>query len=130
MLASLCVLAGTPARATLYETEPRTFPVTSHHRVRIEFPVGELKVIPTDESRVRFDLRVRCRRSDERCEEMANRLVLDSDDHNGTLHLKLRPHPAWRMHGGKLMGELRVPRSLPVRVEMGVGELDIAGLEG
>jgi len=34
------------------------------------------------------------------------------------------------MHGLKLMGELRVPRSLPVRVEMGVGELDVDGVEG
>src|SRR5262249_33440866 len=55
-----------PARATLFETEPRTFPVTTHHRVRIEFPVGSLKVMPTDDSRVRFELRVRCDRSDER----------------------------------------------------------------
>jgi len=127
-LAALAVAA--PARATLYETEPRVFSVTSHHHVRIEFPVGELKVVATDDSRVRFDLRVRCNRSTSRCEDMANRLVLDSDDEDGTLHLKLHRYPEWRMHGLKLMGELRVPRSLPVRVEMGVGELDIDGLEG
>src|SRR5882672_6951798 len=136
-LASFCALTAgpvllmaAPARATLYETEPRTFPVTSHHRVRIEFPVGQLKVIPSDESRVRFDLRVRCRRSDEHCEEMANRLVLDSEDEGGTLHLKLHRFPHWGDHGLKLIGELRVPRSLSVQVEMGVGELDIDGLEG
>jgi hypothetical protein len=129
--AALAALAlAAPARATLYATEPRTFPVTTHHRIRIEFPVGELKVVSSDESRVRFELRVRCNHSDERCEELANRLVLDSDDQDGTLHLKLRRYPEWRMHGLKLMGELHVPRSLPVKVEMGVGELQIVGLEG
>jgi hypothetical protein len=130
-LATACVLAALPVRATVLETEPRTFPIAAHQRVRLEFPVGELKVIPTDESRVRFDLRVRCRgRSDERCEELANRLVLDSDDEGSTLHLKLQKYPKWGNHGMTVMGELRVPRSLAVQIEMGVGELDIDGIEG
>ena len=130
-LATLCVLTPLTARATVLETEPRTFPVAAHQRVRLEFPVGELKVIPTDESRVRFDLRVRCSfGSEERCERMANRLVLDSDDEGSTLHLKLQKYPKFGNHGMKVMGELRVPRSLAVKIEMGVGELDIDGIEG
>lgn len=130
-LATLCVLAAAPVRATLLETEPRTFPVAAHHRVRLEFPVGELKVIPSDEARVRFDLRVRCNgRSEERCEELANRLVLDDDTDGNTLHLKLQKYPKWNHHGMTVMGELRVPRSLAVKIEMGVGELTVQGIEG
>jgi hypothetical protein len=130
-LATLCVFTAAPARATVLETEPRTFPVAAHERVRLEFPVGELKVVPTDEPRVRFELRVRCSgRSDERCEELANRLVLDNDDEGTTLHLKLHKFHQWSNHGMTVMGELRVPRSLSVKIEMGVGELDIDGIEG
>ncbi len=130
-LATLCVLTTAPARATVLETEPRTFPVAAHQRVRLEFPVGELKVIPSDEAHVRFDLRVRCSvGSEERCEEMANRLVLDSYDEGNTLHLKLHKYPKWSNHGMKVMGELRVPRSLAVKIDMGVGELNIEGIEG
>ena len=130
-LATLCVLTAAPARATVLETEPRTFPVAAHERVRLEFPVGQLKVIPTDEPRVRFALRVRCNgRSDERCAEIADRLVLDSDDEGSTLHLNLHKFPKWNHRGMTVMGELRVPRSLAVKIEMGVGELDIDGIEG
>ena len=130
-LAALLGLAAVPARATVLETEPRTFPVTAHHRVRLEFPVGQLKVIPSDESRVRFALRVRCSgRSDGRCQELADQLVLDSDNEGNTLHLKLHKYPKWHNHGMTVIGELRVPRSLAVQIEMGVGELDIDGIEG
>jgi hypothetical protein len=130
-LATLCVLTAAPVCATVLETEPRTFPVAAHQRVRLEFPVGQLKVIPTDDARVRFDLRVRCHGDDEsRCEELANRLVLDSDDEGNKLHLKLHKYPKWHNHGMTVMGELRVPRSLAVQIEMGVGELDIDGIEG
>ncbi len=117
--------------ATELATEPHVFPVTAKHRVHLEFPVGELRVIPSDEARVRFDLRVRCKgRSDDRCEELANRLVLESDDTGGTLHLKLEKYPKWHTKGLTVIGELHVPRALAVDVEMGVGELDIEGLEG
>ena len=129
--ALLSVAVSVSARATVLETDSRTFPVTRQHRVRLEFPIGELRVIPSDESRVRFDLRVRCKgRSDERCEELANKLRLESDDTGGTLSLKLDGYPKWHGKGFTAMGELRVPRALAVRIEMGVGQLEIEGLEG
>jgi len=130
-LAALAALTASAARAALLTTDPHTYTVTANHRIRLEFPVGELKVIPSDGSIVRFDLKVRCRgSSNERCEEMANRLVLDSDDSGGTLHLKLHKYPHWNNHGMTVIGELAVPRALAVDIEMGVGELDISGLEG
>ena len=131
VLAALGSLAALPAHATLLTTDPHTYPVTAHHRIRLEFPVGELKVVPSEGSRVRFELKVRCRgRSDERCEELANRLILDSDDDGGVLHLKLHKYPRWHMNGMTVIGELAVPRALALEIEMGVGELTIDGLEG
>ncbi|HXS81752.1 MAG TPA: hypothetical protein VN896_03455 [Methylomirabilota bacterium] len=136
-LATLSALAGpvvmgvAPARGAMLVTDPHVYPVTSNHRVRLEFPVGELKVLATDEPHVRFDLRVRCRRwSDERCAEMADRLILDSDDTGGTLNLKLHKFPHWNNHGMTVIGTLSVPRTLAVDIEMGVGELTISGIEG
>lgn len=130
-LAALAVLAAPAAHAALLTTDPHTYPVTAKHRIHLEFPVGQLKVVPGDASTVRFDLKVRCRgASDERCEEMANRLILDSDDTGGTLHLKLHKYPHWNNHGMTVIGQLSVPRALAVDIEMGVGELDVDGLEG
>src|SRR5262249_39133323 len=90
------VLAAPPARATLPPPDPHIYTVTPSHRIRLEFPVGELKVIPSDDARVRFDLKVRCDgRWNDDCEERANQLILDSDDTGGTLHLKLHKYPQW-----------------------------------
>jgi len=119
------------ANATLLETDSRTFPVTANHRVRLEFPIGELHVIPTTESHVSFDLRVRCKgRSLEHCAELADQLILESDDSDGLLHLKLDNYPKWTRKGFTVICEVRVPRALALRVEMGVGQLEIEGLEG
>ena len=129
--AALAALAAAPAHAVLLTTDPHTYTVTASHRIRLEFPIGELKVIPSDATTVRFDLKVRCRgHSEDRCEELANRLILDSDDIGGTLHLKLHKYPRWNNHGMTVIGTLAVPRALAVDIEMGVGELDISGLEG
>jgi hypothetical protein len=130
-LAAIALLAAPPARAVMLTTDPHTYTVTAQHRIRLEFPVGQLKVVPGDGSTVRFDLKVRCRYgSEEHCEEVANRLILDSEDHDGTLHLKLHKLPQWNNHGMTVIGQLSVPRALAVDIEMGVGELDVDGLEG
>lgn len=130
LVAAGLVLAA-PLRAEILATDPHTYAVSKSHHVRLEFPVGELRVIPSDESSVRFELRVRCNgRSTERCEEFANRLVLDSDDRNGELRLKLHKYRKWGNHVPTVMGELHVPRALALEIEMGVGELDVDGIEG
>ena len=119
------------ARSTELETEPHTFKVSARHRVQVNFPVGQLQVLPGDDSQVRFEIRVRCRGgSEERCESMANRLVLDSKDRDGTLRLTLDDYPKWHNKGFQVMATMHVPRTMPVRVEMGVGQLSIEGLEG
>lgn len=133
--AGLVGLAGVSAArgsgGVVLQTDSHTFPVGARHTVQLEFPIGELRVIPSDESRVRFDLRVRCRhRSAEHCAELADRLVLESDDTGGTLSLRLENYPKWQRKGFTVLGELRVPRSLAVRIEMGVGQLEVEGLEG
>ena len=133
-LAALLVLSALPpgsARATTLQTETHTFDVTKEHRVSLEFPVGELRVVATDESKVHFTIRVKCRNnSDERCEEMANRLVLESENTGKKLELRLDNYPKWELRGFSVIGELRVPRSQTLRIEMGVGQLAVDGIQG
>ena len=130
-IVSLTGLASLPVRAAVLEADTHTFTVSKSHKVHIHFPVGQLRVVPTDDSRVQFVVRVRCRGNYEhRCEELANELVLDSRDIDNTLTLRLENYPKWVNSKFSVMGELRVPRSLALRVEMGVGDLDIEGLLG
>jgi hypothetical protein len=128
----LSVLAAGLADAAVFQSDTHTFKITKAHKVHVEFPVGELRVIPTDDSHVEFDIKVRCRgRAEADCEEHASRLVLDSHDSGGTLSLELKNYPKWHHSNGfTVIGELRMPRSQALRVEMGVGQLDISGLQG
>ncbi len=129
--ASVAALLSPVANAATLTTDPHVFNVTANHRVHLEFPVGELKVIPSDGSKVEFQIRVKCTDlSEQRCEDWANDLVLQSDDKNGTLHLKLEDYPKWHNKGFSVHAELLVPRKLPIEIDMGVGELDMNGLEG
>ena len=129
-LLGAAISAPALARTTYLETEPHTFAVTKSHRVKIDFAVGELKVVPGDGSTVRFELSIRCKNESEgRCEELANHLRFESEDKNGTLYLKLDRYPKW-CKDFNVTGTLTLPRSLPLDVEMGVGQLTIEGLEG
>lgn len=117
------------ARTTWLETEPHTFQVTKNHRVKIDFAVGELKIVPGDASTVRFEVSIRCKNeSEERCQKLADHLRFESEDRDGTLHLKLDRYPKW-CSNFNVTGVLTVPRSLPLDVEMGVGQLTITDLE-
>jgi hypothetical protein len=129
--AGLTLMRSPVVHAAVLTTEPHVFSVTANHRVHLEFPVGELKVFPTDGSKVEFRIRVKCTgRSEGRCSELADELVLQSDDRSGTLHLKLEDYPKWHNKGFSVHAELYVPRKLPIEIDMGVGELDMAGMEG
>jgi hypothetical protein len=68
--------------------------VTPSHRIRLEFPVGELKVVGTDDSQVEFHIVAACDDDDARCAERANALQLESTDENDVLHLKLDHSPS------------------------------------
>lgn len=95
--------------------------------VRVNFPVGRLNVEPSTDGRVHFDVAVRCRNDRRRCEERAQDVDLDASLAGGTLRLKLEPHSDWT-HDLKMEGVLRMPPDLPLRLEMGVGELTLHGL--
>jgi len=128
---ALASFAADPAGATVLVTDTHTFKVTKEHRIHLNFPIGELRVVPTEDADVQFDIRVRCRgRAEEECEELANRLVLDSHDSGHTLSLKLENYPKWHHKGFSVIGVLKVPRAQALRIEMGVGQLDISGLQG
>ena len=128
---SLAALASGPSHAAVLETDIHTFKVTRDHKVHLNFPIGELRVVPTEDSRVEFDIRVKCKgRAEERCTELANRLILDSDDDGKTLSIRLENYPKWHDKGFSVKCVLRVPRAQALRIEMGVGQLDVEGLQG
>lgn len=130
-LAVLLALLADPAHAARLVTDPHFYKVTAQHRIKLEFPVGELKVVGTDADQVEFRVTAVCDDQDDAaCAKRANRMELESTDRDGVLHLKLSNYPKFNTHSMHLEGELRVPRQLAISVDMGVGELEANDLSG
>ena len=132
LLASLFIALAAPASAgETLQAQTKAWSVTPDTRLHFEFPVGGLRVEATDDSKVRLELMVKCKNSDrDRCERFASRLRLDVDQDANDLRVKVEGYPKFGNHDINLQGVLLVPRSLEVKLEMGVGDLEIDGLAG
>lgn len=117
------------ARAVL-QAGTKSWPVTDAHRVRMQFPIGELRIESNDDDRVRLELLVKCKGgNEERCAEHADDLRLVARDAGGVLTIEIEGYPKFNPRFS-LHGVLQVPRRLALDVEMGVGELEVFGMEG
>jgi hypothetical protein len=126
----LCLAAPSAAAKTTLQAETRSWPVTRDQHVRVEFPVGELRVEASNGDRVRFELTVECKGSNvERCMERAERLKLDTRSTGNALVIEVRGYPKMNPRFS-LHGVLQVPRDNDLQVEMGVGQLVVIGMEG
>jgi hypothetical protein len=120
-----------PAHAVVLQTEARTWRVGPDHRVRLDFPVGELHVKATDGDEVRVELQVRCRRSGtEECQRKSRRLRLEHTNDGGVLRIRVEGYPKFNSRGFSLEALVLVPRHLRMDVDMGVGELEVDGMAG
>ena len=136
-LPALLLLAGlaSPALASRDEvvrSESKTFNVEDAHRLKIDVSVGEVRV-QAGGDRIEARLEVTCNAGSMRCRERAQRLQLEPTRSGDDVSLKMRGydrdgkrginHPQVDLH-------LTVPAALGVLVDMGVGELEITGIEG
>lgn len=132
LFAALLIAFAAPVSAgQTLQAQTKAWSVTPGTRLRFEFPVGALRVEATDDTKVRLELLVKCRgTSTDRCERFARRLSLDVDQTAGELRVKVEGYPKFGNSGINLEGILLVPRGLEVKLEMGVGDLELEGLEG
>ncbi len=131
-LAALLVAStAAGARAAEVPIERLTLPVPRDREVRLDFPVGTLRVEAVEGTQVTMELDARCRRrSEERCAERADRVTLHAEDAGGALRIRVEGYPKFAGGGFSLRGVLRVPRDVALRIEMGVGALSVRDVEG
>ena len=96
-------------------------------RVKVNFPVGGLTIEPSTDGRIHYDVAVRCKDDSRRCDDQAEDMALKISNVGGTLKLDIDQGSDWT-HKLKLRGVLRMPADIALRLEMGVGELNLAGL--
>ena len=103
-------------------------PVGTVDKIHLDFPVGELEVDGSDDSRVDLDVKIVCQRPSSRCEDAAQKLRLVYDVSGGTLEVKVRDWPHFGATKGlHVRGTIHVPRYIALRTDLGVGEIHIQG---
>ena len=137
LMTAAALLWVVPAGAADTDEVVRSFrqqiPVGSADQVYLELPVGEVTVEAWDNPQVNLDVKVACnqKRSKSRCAEAAQGLRLVYNTSGDRLHVEVKNWP--KISGGKglhLIARINVPRDLPLRTELGVGELNVQGTAG
>lgn len=106
-------------------------PVGSANRIHLDFPVGEVRVEGWDDRRVDLDVRIACDGGTERCRKVAKDLRIVYNTDGGQLEIHVRDWPRLgAVRGLNVIAIVRVPRNLPLRADLGVGELTVQGLAG
>ena len=95
IFAALLIAFAAPVSAgQTLQAQTKAWSVTPDTRLRFEFPVGQLRVEATDDTRVRLELVVKCKSaSSERCERFVRNLSLDVDHTASELRVKVEGYP-------------------------------------
>lgn len=97
--------------------------------IHLDFPVGAVRVEGGAGRQVRVQLSLECdSKGDARCVKTARGLELVSSTSGDRLHIGLKGWPKGGTTGLEARFVVTLPRDLPLRAELGVGELKIAGM--
>lgn len=129
-LSTVALLAALPAGADVtVRTLSQQYPAAAADKVHLDIPVGTLEVVAVPGNQVKIDVRLDCDRSgQQRCVDLAKRLQLVEDGGGDKVRIRLK---GWPKTGGNRSLEVHVraevPRDLPLKAELGVGELKVSG---
>lgn len=102
---------------------------TGTRTIRLDLPPSGITIEAAKDGRTSVELDVRCDRG-RRCEERAENVALDADLGERSFRLRVEDHWTLKTRGLSLRGRIAVPRGAAVEVDMGVGALEVHGLDG
>lgn len=129
-LSTLALLAALPAAADVtVRTLSQQYSAAAADKIHLDIPVGTLEVVAVPGNRVKVDVKLDCdRASQQRCVDLAKRLELVEDGGGDKVRVRLKGWP--KASGNKSLEvhvRAEVPRDLPLKAELGVGELKVSG---
>src|SRR6185295_6654677 len=103
-------------------------PVGGSDEISLDFPVGEVTVEAWESPQVGLDVKIACNHRSSRCAEAAEGLRLVYDASGDRLRVQMKNWPKFGgTKGMHVLAHIKVPRDLPLRAELGVGELTVEG---
>jgi len=107
----------------------KQLPTDAAKLVELDFSVGEVKVEASDGPDVLLNVELRCRRVRSSCRAAAQNVRLVYSTDGDKLRIATKDWPKLSGHGLEARIRVQMPRHLALKADLGVGELQIAGLE-
>ena len=126
----LLAAAGPGFADSTVRTLEETLDVTGRRSVGFDGTVGEVKVVGVDGDSARATVHLRCEREgDDTCREAAEKVDLRVRLRGDRVQFDIEDWP--KLHNKRISFEARleVPRHLALEIDMGVGEIDVRGME-
>ncbi len=99
-------------------------------QVHAKLSIGDMTIEGTDGPNVEVELTIDCDRVDfEVCKERAKQVRLAPRMKKGVLRVKLKNTPNARLRGIKARMAVRIPRHVPVEIDVTAGTLDVSGMQ-
>jgi hypothetical protein len=127
-VAALALVAPASAK-TVLESKAKTYSAKSLSSMRLDFTVGKLEIEGTAGNEVVVQLFVHCKRSNDRCEDLADDLRLDARTRGDRLYIEIDGHSLFDADDYWVEGVIRVPARLNLDIEMPVGEAHVRGMK-
>ena len=99
-------------------------------RVELRLPPGTYRIEPATDDRLRAELDVHCSLDDDRCEERAGRLALETGRQGNTLEMRVGGLSTLGSIKFNFRGRILVPQGQTLDVDLPAGELKIKGMRG
>jgi hypothetical protein len=133
ILSAALILGVAPAAAAseIIRSFKQQIPVGDADEIALDFPVGEVTVEAWDNPQVNLDVKIACNKRTSRCEEAAKALRLVYNTSGDRFRVEVKDWPKFSgTKGLHVIARISVPRGLPLRTDLGVGELNVKGTTG
>ncbi len=132
LLATTVALAATPAVAeqTAVRSLRQELALNGATQVHAKLSIGNLTIEGTDGANVEVELTLDCTRVDpDVCKQRAERVRLAPRMKKGVLRVKLKNTPNARLRGIQARMTVRIPRHMPVEIDVTAGTLSVRGMQ-
>lgn len=106
----------------------KQFAVGDAQRVLVDVPVGELVIEGTNDRQVHLEVSLECDRREGQCAQIAKRVRVVYSTEGDEFAVRVKEWPKTRNKGLQARVRVRVPRTLPLGADLGVGELRIENM--